>query len=113
MTVKLVFAHNLLKLNVKGAMWRTSRQVYGCAVRKVLLQFDVSHVAYSEMGIYRDDLSAIIYYPLSLSLKIVLVYRLPITLLQYILQSPINNLDKRFFMHTESKFKVSELALWK
>ena len=34
-----------------------------------------------EMGIYRDNLSAIIYYRLSLSLKIVLIYRLPISLL--------------------------------
>ena len=32
---------------------------------------------YTEMGIYRDNLSAIIYYRLSLSLKIVWIYRLP------------------------------------
>ena len=45
---------------------------------------------YSETGIYRGNLSAIIYYRLSLSLKIVLIYRLPISFLQYILLSPIN-----------------------
>ena len=36
---------------------------------------------YAEMGIYRDNLSAIIFYRLSLSLKIVWIYRLPISLL--------------------------------
>ena len=68
-------------------------------------------VVIPEMSIYRDNLSAKIYYPLSLSLKIVLIYRLTISLLSYILLSPINYRDKRFFMHTV--FKVSELALWK
>ena len=66
---------------------------------------------YAEEGIYRDNLSAIIYYRLSLSLKIVLIYRLPISFLQYILRSPLSCSDKRFFMHTV--FKVSELALWR
>ena len=63
------------------------------------------------MGIYRDNLSAIIYHRLSLSLKRVLTYRLPISLLQYVRLSPINYLDKRFFVH--KVFKVRELALWK
>ena len=48
---------------------------------------------------YRDNLLAIViaifYYRLSLSLKIFLIYRLPISLLQYILLSPINYLNKR------------------
>ena len=35
----------------------------------------------AEMGIYRDNLSAIIFYRLSLSLKLVLIYRLPILFL--------------------------------
>ena len=35
----------------------------------------------SEMGVYRDNLSATICYRLSLSLKTVLIYRLPISLL--------------------------------
>ena len=47
---------------------------------------------------YRDNLLAIViaifYYRLSLSLKIFLIYRLPISLLQYILLSPINYLNK-------------------
>ena len=64
----------------------------------------------AEMGIYRDNLSAIIFYRLSLSLKIVWIYRLPISLLQYISLSSINYRDKRFFMHTV--FKVRELAQW-
>ena len=58
------------------------------------------------MGIYRDNLSAISFYRLSLSLKIVWIYRLPISLLQYILLSPINYRDKQFFKHTV--FKVRE-----
>ena len=36
---------------------------------------------HSEMGIYRDNLSAIIYYRLSLLLKIVFIYRFPMLLL--------------------------------
>ena len=39
----------------------------------------------SEMGIYRDNLSAIIYYRLLLSLKTILIYRLFLSLLLYIL----------------------------
>ena len=35
----------------------------------------------AEMSIYRDNLSAVIFYRLSLSLKIVWIYRLPILLL--------------------------------
>ena len=49
-----------------------------------------------EVGIYQDNLSAINYYRLSLSLKIVLIYRLPISLLGYILLLQINYRDKRF-----------------
>ena len=64
----------------------------------------------AEMDIYRDNFSAIIYYRLSLSLKILLIYRLPISLLPYILLSLINHRDKRFFRHTV--FKGSELELW-
>ena len=41
----------------------------------------------------------IIYYRLSLALKTVLIYRLPISLLQYILLSPINYRAKQLFMH--------------
>ena len=63
----------------------------------------------AEMGIYRGNLSAIVYYRLSLSLKIVLIYRLPISLLQCISLWPINYRDKRFCMHIV--FKFSELAL--
>ena len=48
------------------------------------------------MGIYRDNLSAITFY--RLSLKIVWIYRLPLSPLLYIL-SPINCRDKQFFMH--------------
>ena len=58
-----------------------------------------------EMGIYRDNLSAIIYYRLSLSLKINLIYRLPISLLLYILLPPKNYRDKRFFMHAVFKLQ--------
>ena len=64
-------------------------------------------------SIYRDNLSAIIYHRLSLLLKINLIYRLLISLLLYILFSPINYRDKRFFMHACFNFKVSKLALWK
>ena len=39
------------------------------------------------------------YHRLLLSLKINLIYRLPILLLLYILLSPIKYRDKRFFMH--------------
>ena len=56
------------------------------------------------MGIYRDNLSAITFYRLSLSLKIVWIYRLPLSLL-YILLSPINYRDKRFFMHAMFKLQ--------
>ena len=38
-------------------------------------------VVLSEMSIYRDNLSATIYYRLSLSLKLVLIYQIPISLL--------------------------------
>ena len=69
------------------------------------MQYQLSR---AEMSIYRDNFSAIIYY--QLSLKILLIYRLPIQLLKYILLSPINYSDKQFFMHTV--FKISELALW-
>ena len=62
---------------------------------------------------YRRKLSAIIYYRLSLSLKIALIYRLPISLLLYILLSPINYRDKCFFRTQCLNFKVSELAQWK
>ena len=66
------------------------------------------------MGIYRDNLSAIIigdnFSRLSLSLKIVWIYPLPISFLQHILLSLINYRDKRFFRHT--MFKGRELALW-
>ena len=61
------------------------------------------------MGIYRDNLSAVIHYRLLLSLEVVLIYQLPISLLQYVLLSPVNYRDKRFFVHTV--FKVNELAL--
>ena len=65
------------------------------------------------MGIYRDNLSAITFYQLSLSLKIILIHRLPLSLLLYILLSPINYRDKRFLRTQCLNFKVSELALWK
>ena len=58
-----------------------------------------------EMGIYRDNLSAITFYRLSLSLKIVWIYRLPLSLLLYILLSPIYYRDKRFFMHAVLKLQ--------
>ena len=64
------------------------------------------------MGIYRDNLSdlqkktlSIIYYRLSLSLKIILIYRLPISLLLNILLLPINYRDKRFFMRAVFKLQ--------
>ena len=57
------------------------------------------------MGIYRDNLSAITFYRLSLSLKIVWIYRLPLSLLLNISLSPINYRDKRFFMHAEFKLQ--------
>ena len=59
----------------------------------------------SEMGINRDNLSAIVIGDnlLSLSLKIILIYRLPLSLLLYFLLSPINYHDKRFFMHAVFK----------
>ena len=61
------------------------------------------------MGIYRDTLSAIVigdnFYRLLLSLKIVWIYRLPLSLLLYILLSPINYRDKRFFMHAVFKLQ--------
>ena len=64
----------------------------------------------SEMSIYRNNLSAIIFYRLSLSLKIILIYRLPLSLLLYFLLSPINHRDKRFSMHAVFKqFSLSEL----
>ena len=64
---------------------------------------------YAEMGIYRDNLSAIVmaitFYRLSLSLKIILIYRLPLSLLLYFLLLPINYRDKRFFMHAVFKLQ--------
>ena len=57
------------------------------------------------MDIYRDNLSAITFYRLSLLLKIVWIYRLPLSLLLYILLSPINYRDKRFFMHAVFKLQ--------
>ena len=64
----------------------------------------------SEIGIYKDNLSAIviaiIYCRLSLSHKIVLIYRLPILFVLYFVIA-----DKRFL--TRTVFKVSKLALWK
>ena len=48
-------------------------------------------------------LSAITFYQLSLSPKIVWIYRLPLSLLLYILLSPINYRDERFFMHAVLK----------
>ena len=66
------------------------------------------------MGIYRDNVSAIIIGDNLLPIIVIsqnsFVYRLPISFSQYILLSPINDRDKRFFMHTV--FKASELALW-
>ena len=58
-----------------------------------------------EMGIYRDNLSAITFYRLLLSLKIVWIYRLPLSLLLYILLSPINYRDKQFFKHAVFKLQ--------
>ena len=46
-----------------------------------ILMKNILHAVYSEIGIYRDNLSAIVFYRLSLSLKIVGIYRLPISLL--------------------------------
>ena len=64
---------------------------------------------YAEMGIYRDNLSAIVmaitFYRLLLSLKIILIYRLPLSLLLYFLLLPINYRDKRFFMHAVFKLQ--------
>ena len=57
------------------------------------------------MGIYRDNLSAIIFYRLSLSLNKILIYRLSLSLSLYILLSPINYRYKRFFMHAVFKLK--------
>ena len=59
---------------------------------------DIEEYPQAEMGIYRNNLSAIIFYRLSLSLKLVLIYRLPISLLLHILLSPINYRDKRLFI---------------
>ena len=47
-----------------------------------------------EIGIYRNNLSAITFNRLTLSLKIVWIYQLLLSLLL----SPINYRDKRFFM---------------
>ena len=58
-----------------------------------------------EMGIYRDNLSAITFYRLSLLRKIVWIYRLPLSLLLYILLSPINYRDKQFFVHAVFKLQ--------
>ena len=68
------------------------------------------------MGIYRDNLSAIVIGDNFLPIIVIAqnsfdLYRLPISLLQYISLSPINYRDKRFCMHTV--FKFSELTLWK
>ena len=62
----------------------------------------------TEMGIYRDH--CFIGDKL-LSFTIILIYRLPLSLLQCILLSQVTYRDKRLFMHPE--FKVGVLALWK
>ena len=68
-----------------------------------------------EMGIYRDNLSAIVIGDNLLPIIVIAQNSsdLSITDIASIiyLLSPINYCDKRFFMHTV--FKISELALWK
>ena len=56
---------------------------------------------------------AIIHYRLLLSLKTILIHRLPLSLLLYILLSPINYRDKQFLCMQCLHFKISELVLWK
>ena len=65
------------------------------------------------MGIYRDNLSAIVISDNLLPIIVIAQnsFDLSILLLQYISLLRINYRDKRFFMHTV--FKVSVLALWK
>ena len=58
-----------------------------------------------DVGIYRDNLTAITFYRLSLSLKIVWTYGLPLSLLLYTLLSPINYRDEQFFMHAVFKLQ--------
>ena len=69
------------------------------------------------MGVYRDNLSAIVIDDNLFSIIVITQtsFDLSITdiafVISYMLVSPMNYRDKQFFMQTA--FKVSELALWK
>ena len=69
------------------------------------------------MGIYRDNLSAIVIGDNFLSIIVIAQNSLDLSItvigLLYILLSSVNYRDKRFFVHAVLNFKVSELALWK
>ena len=52
-----------------------------------------------------DNLSVITFYQLLLPLKTAWIYRLPLSLLLYILLSPMNYRDERFFMHAVLKLQ--------
>ena len=68
------------------------------------------------MGIHRDNLSAIVIDDNLLPIIVIAqnIFDLLITdisfVIYFVIASPINYRDKRFFMHTV--FKISELALW-